>query len=147
MFKPTHFLAAALIASFAPAKVLAADGPAFPGNEALRIVNGKRVAELPPLSAGQAATAKSYAKTGTKGVPPKDQEVGVVYMIETNDGLIECRNLITTIGECRPSSLGRDVKNRLWPVKLSGKWQTCDSRAANRKCGELTSMMFIGARE
>ena len=30
-------------------------GPAFPGNEAVRIVNGKRVVEVPPLHPMEAA--------------------------------------------------------------------------------------------
>ena len=41
-------------------------GPSFPGNEAVRIVNGKRVVEAPPLT----AATQRYIKGGGKLPPP-----------------------------------------------------------------------------
>ena len=42
-------------------------GPAFPGNEAVRIVNGKRVVETPPLT----AATKRFVDGGGKTAPSK----------------------------------------------------------------------------
>ena len=51
-------------------------GPAFPGNEAVRMVNGQRVAELPPLT----AETQRYLKSGFKLSPPRPG--AEVYMIK-----------------------------------------------------------------
>ena len=40
-------------------------GPAFPGNEAVRIVNGKRAVEAPPLT----AASQRYVKGGGQAAP------------------------------------------------------------------------------
>jgi hypothetical protein len=103
-------------------------GPAFPGNEAVRIVNGKRVVEALPLSVGQ----RLLVKSGSKGVPPSPG--GEVYMIEAPQGLMECRNSYLSPNGCLPSSLGTTKRPRLWVVKLAGVWVYCDSRAQSRKC-------------
>ena len=103
-------------------------GPAFPGNEAVRIVNGKRVVEAPPLT----AASQRYVKGGAKLPPPS--AAGEVFMIEGPQGLLECRGTYLSESGCVPSSLGKTKRPRLWTVKLGGVWQHCDSRAASHKC-------------
>ena len=103
-------------------------GPAFPGNEAVRIVNGKRVVELPPLT----ATAQRYVNGGGKFPPPS--AAGEVFMIEGPDALVECSIPYLSKTACIPSSLGRSKRPRFWTVKLSGAWVHCGSRAPSRKC-------------
>ena len=103
-------------------------GPAFPGNEAVRIVGGKRVVEAPPLT----AAAQRYVKGGAKLPPPS--ATGEVFMIEAPQGLMECRGTYLSDTGCVPSSLGTTKRPRLWTVKLAGAWVHCDSRAQSRKC-------------
>ena len=103
-------------------------GPAFPGNEAVHIVNGKRVVEAPPLT----ATAQRYVKGGGKLPPPS--AAGEVYMIESPSGLVECSGTYLSSTSCVPSTLGKTKRPRFWTVKLNGAWVHCDSRASSRKC-------------
>ena len=103
-------------------------GPAVPGNEAGRIVNGKRVVEIPPLT----ATAQRYVRGGGKFPPPS--AAAEVFMIEGPDALIECSIPYIAKTSCIPSSLGTSKRPRFWTVKLNGTWQHCGSRAATRKC-------------
>ena len=102
--------------------------PAFPGNEAVRLVSGKTVVEAPPLT----AASQRYVKGGAKLPPPS--AAGEVFMIEGPHGLMECRGTYLSETGCVPSSLGSTKRPRLWTVKLGGVWQHCDSRAASRKC-------------
>ena len=55
-------------------------------------------------------------------------------MIESQQGLMECRGTYLSESGCVPSSLGTTKRPRLWTVKLGGVWQHCDSRATSRKC-------------
>ena len=103
-------------------------GPAFPGNEAVRLVSGKTVVEAPPLT----AASQRYVKGGAKLPPPS--ATGEVFMIESQQGLMECRGTYLSESGCVPSSLGTTKRPRLWTVKLGGVWQHCDSRATSRKC-------------
>jgi hypothetical protein len=103
-------------------------GAVFPGNEAVQVVNGKRVVEAPPLT----AASQRYVKGGAKLPPPSPG--GEVFMIEAPEGLVECRGTYLSSTGCVPSSLGTISRPRLWTVKLAGKWVHCDTRAASRKC-------------
>ena len=103
-------------------------GPAFPGNEAVRIIDGKRVVEPPPLT----ATAQRYVKGGGKFPPPS--AAAEVFMIEGPDALVECSIPYLSKTSCIPSSLGTTKRPRFWTVKLIGTWLHCGSRAASRKC-------------
>jgi hypothetical protein len=103
-------------------------GPAFPGNEAVRIVNGKRVVETPPLT----AAAKRFVDGGGKTAPPALGSE--VFMIEGAQGLMECRGVFLSSTGCLPSSLGTSKRSRFWTVKLDGVWMHCESRAPSRKC-------------
>ena len=103
-------------------------GPAFPGNEAVRMVNGKRVVEAPPLT----AATQRYIKGGGQLPPPSAS--GEVFMIEGPAGLMECRSVYLSETGCVPSTLGTTKRSRFWTVKLNSVWLHCESRAASRKC-------------
>ena len=107
-------------------------GPAFPGNEAVQIVNGKRVVEPPPLT----AATQRYIKGRGKMPPPSAS--GEVFMIEAAEGLMECRGTFLSKTSCLPSSLGTTKRSRFWTVKRGGVWMNCESRASSPKC-ELAS--------
>lgn len=107
-------------------------GPAFPGNEAVQIVNGKRVVEAPPLT----PATQRYIKGGGKLPPPSAG--GEVFMIEGPAGLMDCRSVYLSETGCVPSSLGTTKRSRFWTVKINGVWSHCESRATSPKC-ELAS--------
>jgi hypothetical protein len=108
-------------------------GPAFPGNEAVRIVNGKRMVETPPLT----AAAKRFVEGGGKTVPPAPGSE--VFMIESAEGLMECRGVFLSSTGCVPSTLGTSKRSRFWTVKLKGVWLHCESREPFRKCEPATA--------
>ena len=103
-------------------------GSAFPGNEAVRMVNGKRVVEAPPLT----AATQRYIKGGGKLPPPSAS--GEVFMIEGPAGLMECRSVYLSETGCVPSTLGTTKRSRFWTVKINGAWSHCESRATSPKC-------------
>ena len=103
-------------------------GAAFPGNEAVQIVNGKRVVEAPPLT----PAAKRFVDGGGKTAPPSPGSE--VFMIESPEGLVECRGVFLSSTGCIPSSLGKTKRSRFWTVKVKGVWLHCESRAPSRKC-------------
>jgi len=102
--------------------------PGFPGNEAVRMVDGKRVAEVPPLT----AETQRYLKSGFKLAPPRPG--AEVYMIEGPDQLMDCTSIYFSKTGCIPSTLGASKRSRFWTVKLNGVWMHCESRAPSRKC-------------
>ena len=125
----TPFAAIGLLLAVATATCNAQPtGPAFPGNEAVQIVNGKRVVEAPPLT----PATQRYIKGGAKLPPPSAS--GEVFMIEGSQGLMECRGTYLSETGCVPSSLGKTKRSRFWTVKLNGVWLNCESRAPSRKC-------------
>ena len=108
-------------------------GPAFPGNEAVRIVNGKRVVEAPPLT----AAAQRFVDGGGKTAPPAPGSE--VFMIEGPEALMECRGVFLSSTGCTPSTLGKSKRSRFWTVKLKGVWLHCESREPSRKCEPATA--------
>jgi hypothetical protein len=108
-------------------------GPAFPGNEAVRIIDGKRLVEAPPLT----AATQRYLKAGLKLAPPRPGSE--VFMIEGPQGLMECRGTYLSETGCVASSLGTSKRPRLWTVKLAGHWVHCDSRAQSRECAPVSA--------
>ena len=127
--KPFLHIAAALILGLV-ATITQAEpaGAVFPGNEAVKIVNGKRVVEPPPLTEG----TKRAVKAGLKMRPAAPG--GEVFMIEGKDGLFECHGGYFSDTGCVPSSMGTSKLPRFWTVKLKGTWLHCDTRAPSRKC-------------
>ena len=103
-------------------------GPTFPGNEAVRIVDGKRVVEAPPLT----PTAQRYVDGGGKFPPPS--AASEVFMIESSDVLVECSSPSISKTACLPSTLGKTKRPRVWTVKLNNVWLHCESRGTPRKC-------------
>ena len=125
----TPIAAIGLVLAVAAATVQAEPaGSAFPGNEAVRMVNGKRVVEAPPLT----AATQRYIKGGGKLPPPSAS--GEVFMIEGPAGLLECRSVYLSETGCVPSTLGTTKRSRFWTVKLNNVWMHCESRAPSRKC-------------
>ena len=108
-------------------------GPAFPGNEAVRIVNGKRVVEAPPLT----AAAQRFVDGGGKTAPPAPGSE--VFMIEGPEALMECRGVFLSSTGCTPSTLGKSKRSRFWTVKLKGVWLHCESCEPSRKCEPATA--------
>lgn len=127
-FQPTTAAIGLLFALVCAAAHAEPVGATFPGNEAVRIVDGKRTVEAPPLT----ATAQRYVKGGGKFPPPS--AAAEVFMIEGPDALVECSIPYIAKTSCIPSSLGTTKRPRFWTVKLSGNWMHCSSRAASRKC-------------
>lgn len=127
LLTPISTIGVVLALAAAPALAQPA-GPAFPGNEAVRIVDGKRVVETPPLT----AAAKRFVDGGGKTAPPAPGSE--VFMIEGPDGLMECRGVYLSSTGCVPSSLGTSKRSRFWTVKIKGAWLHCESRASSRKC-------------
>jgi hypothetical protein len=126
-----HSTTAAIGALFALAGVTAQSeptAPGFPDNEAVRMVDGKRVAEVPPLT----PETQRYLKSGFKLAPPRPG--AEVYMIEGPDQLMDCTSIYFSKSGCSPSSLGVSKRSRFWTVKLNGVWMHCESRAPSRKC-------------
>ena len=107
--------------------------PAFSGNEAVRIVNGKRVVETPPLT----AAAKRFVEGGGKTAPPAPGSE--VFMIESAEGLMECRGVFLSSTGCVPSTLGKSKRSRFWTVKVKGTWLHCESRELSPKCEPVSA--------
>lgn len=132
----SHVTTAVLVlsASFAAAKPAAATpDTAFPGNEAVRILDGRRAVELPPLT----DTARRYVKSGGAHRPPLGNSE--VYMIEASAGLMECSVPYFHPSACAPSTLGAVKRPRFWTVRISGAWLHCPSRESSAKCSPVSA--------
>jgi len=128
---PALVLAAAIIRFANIATAQSATG--FPGNEAVRIVAGKRVVEVPP-------TPRSSSKPKPEDYRPpthRGNNGPEVVMIEGPDGLMACSDHVLIETACIPSDIGTVKRPRIWLVKLSGKWQRCNSRVAPIECKPL----------
>lgn len=115
----------------------------FPGNEAVRIVSGKRVVEAPPLTKG----AQRFLKAGNKFPPPSPN--GGVFMVEGTDGLMECSSGALSETGCIAPTIGKVKRSRYWTVKLNGAWLHCPSRVPMKNCepAEVGMPGGIGAVE
>lgn len=100
----------------------------FPGNEAVRIVSGKRTVEAPPLTKG----AQRFLKAGNKFPPPSPN--GGVFMVEGADGLMECSSGALSETGCVAPTIGKVKRSRYWTVKLNGVWLHCPSRVPMKNC-------------
>ena len=104
----------------------------FPGNEAVRIVGGKRVVEAPPIYGIHSKKPSDFSPpthVGNRG--------GEVMMIEGPDGLKACSASVFMDSACIPSDIGTVKRYRVWIVKLKGEWQRCNSRVAPMVCKPL----------
>lgn len=121
--------ATTLAISFASASVFAQTSAAvFPGNEAVRIVSGKRTVEAPPLTKG----AQRFLKAGNKFPSPSPN--GGVFMVEGADGLMECSSGALSETGCVAPTIGKVKRSRYWTVKLNGVWLHCPSRVPMKNC-------------
>ena len=110
-------------------------GAVFPGNEAVRIVAGKRVVEEPPMTPGMLRLIKA-------GLPlPKPNPSGEVFMVEGRNALMECGAGAITDSGCIGSTLGKEKRRRFWTVKLKGEWMNCTTRAPKRNCDSAKAGM------
>ena len=118
-------------------------GAVFPGNEAVRIVNGKRVVEAPPLT----KSAQRFLKARNKFPPPSPN--GGVFMVEGAGGLMECSSGALSETGCIAPTLGKAKRSRYWSVKLNGAWLHCPSRSPSKNCEPAEAGMpgGIGAVE
>lgn len=92
-----------------------AKGPSVPYNAAVRIVNGKRVVELPP-------PARAFPSVK----PPKPGQFHrAQYLIEHDSGLVQCTLPMYYADSCEPADYGQVKRLRTWVVKYRGTWQGC----------------------
>jgi hypothetical protein len=125
----TTVVVTAITGSFAPAKVHAQSGVvSYPGNEAVRVVNGKRVVEQPPLT----ERTQRFLRAGNK--LPAPVPGSEVFMIEGPDGLRECSSAALTESSCVAPTIGATKLRRFWTVKLNGVWLNCPSRKGPTHC-------------
>lgn len=117
------FLAASALtgASFS---AKADNGATVPYNEAVRIINGKRVVEMEPVP--------DFIRNAKHVDKPKPGDIRIG--IETKNGLMDC-----TVGWyhpnfCVPSTYGVEKDRRMWAVKMNGQWHNCIGAVKAVKC-------------
>jgi acid phosphatase class B len=114
----------------AAASAAAADGSTAPYNEAVKIVDGKRVVEVAPFP----PSLKSFLPI-TKSPDESGGVSTIIYSIETPQGLMDCNGFpYYNAKVCSPSSFGKLKRQRIWAVKLNGHWQQCLGRLKPIKC-------------
>ena len=112
----------------AHASAFAIDGATAPYNEAVTIVNGKRVVEVAPLPPHMRAYVSSFTKPGTAGENTR-------HSVETEQGLMDCEGInFYHPKACVPSDYGKVVRTREWTVKMKGAWYSCIGRAKPVEC-------------
>jgi hypothetical protein len=115
-----------------------AQGATAPYNEAVRIVDGKRVVEMPPVPAHFKRPDAFFSKPDEKRVD------GNRNTIETPEGLMDCRGMYAYHPRaCVPSNYGKVVQAREWVVKKDGRWQACVGRTKPIQCKDVTALAFL----
>jgi len=118
---------------FAHASAFAVEGATAPYNEAVTIVNGKRVVEVAPLPPHMRAYVSSFTKPGTAGENTR-------HTVETEQGLMDCNGIYFYHPKaCVPSDFGKVVRTRDWTVKMKGAWYACIGRAKPIECIPLVA--------
>jgi len=121
-------LAAAL--GFAHQTLMAADGPTAPYNEAVRIVDGKRLVEVAPFPKHMSLAVANFKRPDEQ--PPL---VGDLRVIETPQGLMDCSGTLWFHPKaCSPSTFGREKRLRTWIVMMDQRWFACGSRDSAKSC-------------
>ena len=130
---PLPFLAIAVVGAFvffAPTHAIAVEGATAPYNEAVTIVNGKRVVEVAPLPANYQSAIHTFRKA--------DGGRWVRHSVETEQGLMDCDfTHFYHPAACSPSDYGTFVRPRDWTVKMKGVWYACSGRAKPVQCISL----------
>jgi len=108
----------------------AVDGATAPYNEAVKIVDGKRVVEVAPVP----EVLKHMLVTGR--TPDELGKINYVLTeVETPMGLMDCADLPYYHPKvCNPTNFGKVKKQREWAVKLGGRWQLCIGRLKPIQC-------------
>jgi hypothetical protein len=110
----------------------AVDGPTAPYNEAVKIVNGKRVVEVEPLPKHWRVHIHNFRK------PEGSSEER--HSVETEQGLMDCNYTpFYHPAACSPSNYGKVVHPRDWTVKMKGTWHLCSGRAKPVECIPLAT--------
>lgn len=132
----TAVIAALLSAPSAQAERL---GPTAVYNEAVKVIDGVRHVQLPPLSNDDRVTfvstlppdkkpAESPQQAWLQGIkwdtPERERYVGWI-MVEASDGLVECIDALYHPNRCRPSTYGKKTLGRVWMVLRQSTWMLC----------------------
>lgn len=123
-----------LVAGLAPWTAHAVDGPTAPYNEAVRVVAGKRVVDLPP-PLGAYPNVKP---------PPIGPQAKPQFLIEHQRGLMQCTSSMYFEPSCEPSDYGRVQQRRTWIVKRAGVWQGCIGLPQPTECRDLVRKLKPG---
>ncbi len=112
----------------------AGEGATAPYNEAVKIVNGKRVVEVAPFPSHMQHAVSTFKK-------PEEYPYEVsVNSIETPQGLMDCMGTLWFHPKaCSPSNFGKGLRDRTWVVKMKGQWFTCASFTSAKTCVPLIS--------
>ena len=123
-------LACAAALTCAALSASAADGATAPYNEAVKIVDGKRVVDMAPFPPSLKFLL-AHAKTPDQMGP----DIFAVDVVETPMGLMDCNGIPYYHPKvCSPSTFGTVKRRRQWAVKLDGRWQQCIGRLKPIKC-------------
>ena len=105
-------------------------GATAPYNEAVKIVEGKRVVEMAPFPTSLRfllANAKTPAQSASTSL--------VLDEVETPMGLMDCNGVPYYHPKmCSATTFGTAKRQRQWAVKLDGHWQLCIGRLKPIKC-------------
>lgn len=112
----------------------AAGGATAPYNEAVRIVDGKRVVDIVPFPAHMQHALRYLKRPGEY---PGERSV---ISIETPQGLMDCVGTLWFHPKaCSPSNFGKELRDRTWVVEMHGQWFTCASFTSAKTCVPLIS--------
>ena len=108
----------------------AAGGATAPYNEAVKIVDGKRVVEVAPFP-----KALLFVLDHAKRPDQPGTAAHTVDEVETPMGLMDCDQIPYYHPKlCSLSTFGTVKRAREWAVKLDGHWQLCIGREKPIKC-------------
>lgn len=108
---------------------VAASGATAPFNEAVRLIDGRRVVEVAPFPTHMRSVIGLLKR-------PVDYPTQVaVRTIETNEGLMDCYSTLWYHpNACNPSTFGKEVRYRTWVVLMRGTWFACASHLSASSC-------------
>jgi hypothetical protein len=114
----------------AHAQAQAVDGATAPYNEAVQIINGKRVVEVAPFPAHMQLAVNSFKR------PDENPALTpILNEVETPQGLMDCAHTPWYHPKaCSPTTFGKEKRLRQWTVKMHGKWFSCNGQAKPTQC-------------
>lgn len=121
---PRHLTAAIALLISVTCAVAAEHGPTVAYNEAVKLVGGKRVVELPPPNPRKLFIPKVGGPYGGFAT----------YMIEGPAVLLQCTVPLYAPEACEPSTYGKAKRPRTWIVLRNGVWEGCTGIDAPKKC-------------